>query len=206
MMSERPRYFCSACDSWRHTENPCGQDNCPYDAATLYATIAEALDNAVKNGCMEELSKMSAEDIAYDLARHDANCERMPIEILKAGVAAWQHPQGPSSLGLSVDMLDVDRLRDWARNIDTHGPNLMQWGSPSFLVDRLSDMANRLETTVREIGILRKAAPGSDRVGPSIEEQVKQLPRRIEPLGGQQTSYVQLDSVLALIELRENHT
>jgi hypothetical protein len=29
------------------------------------------------------------------------------------------------------------------------------------------------------------------------------LPRRIEPLGGQQTSYVQLDSVLAILESAE---
>jgi rubredoxin len=82
---------CSVC-GWRHTV-PCGRDDCPHDAATHYATIARALDNAVANGCMDQLSKMSAEDIAYDLARLEADCERLPIEIIKAGVEAWLHPQ-----------------------------------------------------------------------------------------------------------------
>lgn len=82
---------CSIC-GWRHTV-PCGRDDCPHDAATHFATIATALDNAVANGCMEELSKMSDENIAYDLARLDAGCERLPIEIIKAGVRAWRAPQ-----------------------------------------------------------------------------------------------------------------
>jgi len=72
---------------------PCGRDDCPYDSATHYAAIAVALDNAVSNGCMEELSKMSDEDIAYDLARQNSGCERLPMEILKAGVRAWRSPQ-----------------------------------------------------------------------------------------------------------------
>lgn len=83
---------CEAC-GWRHWHTvPCERDDCPHDAA-VYATIARALDNAVANGCAEELSKMSAEDIAYDLARLDSACERIDISILKAGVRAWLHPQ-----------------------------------------------------------------------------------------------------------------
>lgn len=82
---------CSVC-GWRHIV-PCGRDDCPHDAATHFATIATALDNAVKNGCIEELARMSDEDIAYDLARLEAGCERLPIEILKAGVRAWRSPQ-----------------------------------------------------------------------------------------------------------------
>jgi len=34
----------------------------------------------------------------------------------------------------------------------------------------------------------------------SLRAQIMKLPRRIEPLGGQQTSYVQLDNVLALLD------
>jgi hypothetical protein len=33
-----------------------------------------------------------------------------------------------------------------------------------------------------------------------LKDQIEQLPRRIEYLGGQQFSYVKLDDVLALIE------
>jgi hypothetical protein len=58
-------------------------------------------------------------------------------------------------LGLSVDMLDVDRLRVWATNVETYGSELSQWGSPGFVVAWLRGLAARLETTVRDIGQLR---------------------------------------------------
>lgn len=86
---------CSVC-GWRHSV-PCGRDDCPHDAATHYATIAKALDNALASGCAEELSKMSADDIAYDLLRLDAGCERLDPAIVKAGVRAWLHPSGVSA-------------------------------------------------------------------------------------------------------------
>ena len=98
---------CSVC-GWRHTV-PCGRDDCPHDAATHYATITRALDNAVANGCMDELSKMSVEDIAYDLARLEAGCERLPIEIIKSGVDAWLHPQS------GKDAADLANLPHWKR-------------------------------------------------------------------------------------------
>lgn len=92
---------CSAC-GWRHTV-PCGREDCPHDAASHYHWIATSLDNAVANGCMAELARMSDEDIAYDLARHDAYCERLSIPILTAGVRAWRLPQAERTyLGLTV--------------------------------------------------------------------------------------------------------
>jgi hypothetical protein len=93
---------CSAC-GWRHTV-PCGRDDCPHDAATHYHYIATVLDNAVANGCMEQLARMSDEDIAYDLAQHDAYCgEHLGIPILVAGVRAWRLPQTERIyLGLTV--------------------------------------------------------------------------------------------------------
>lgn len=68
-------------------------------------------------------------------------------------------PLEEDALGLSVDMLDVDRLKKWADNIETHGPDLTHWASPAFVAGWLRGLADRLDTTVREIGILR--APGS---------------------------------------------
>lgn len=67
-------------------------------------------------------------------------------------------PNDPNDLGLSLDMLDVDRLRTWAEKIETHGPMLTHWASPSFLVDRMRDIATRLETAIHEIGALRESA------------------------------------------------
>jgi len=98
---------CSAC-GWRHTV-PCGREDCPHDAATHYHYIATALDNAVANSCMDELARMSDEDIAYDLARHDAHCERLSIPVLSAGVRAWREPQS------GRDGLDLARLPHWKR-------------------------------------------------------------------------------------------
>lgn len=36
-----------------------------------------------------------------------------------------------------------------------------------------------------------------------LQQKIEALPRRVEPLGGQQTSYVQLDNVLALLSTSE---
>jgi hypothetical protein len=98
---------CSQC-GWRHTV-PCGRDDCPHDAATHYHYIATALDNAVANGCLEQLARMSDEDIAYDLARLDAYCERIDIPNLVAGVRAWREPQS------GRDQADLANLPHWKR-------------------------------------------------------------------------------------------
>jgi hypothetical protein len=76
---------------------------------------------------MEELAKMSAEEIAYDLASYDADCERLPIEILRAGVQAWLHPQPADSL------LSDEELREMWRSVyaphaELNGP-LIRFGN-----------------------------------------------------------------------------
>lgn len=53
------------------------------------------------------------------------------------------------SLGLSVDMLDVDKLEAIATALSTLAP-----GKAVFL----AELAKRLDTTVREIGMLRQRA------------------------------------------------
>lgn len=82
---------CTVC-GWRHTV-PCDREDCPYDVATHYHYIATALDRAVANGGMDDLVKMSDEEVADDLARHDAYCERLGIPLITAGVQAWRSPQ-----------------------------------------------------------------------------------------------------------------
>lgn len=71
------------------------------------------------------------------------------------------------ALGLSVDMLDVDRLRVWATNVETYGSELSQWGSPGFVVAWIRGLADRLETTVRDIGVLRTRPAVDDAVDPA---------------------------------------
>lgn len=60
-----------------------------------------------------------------------------------------------AEVGVNVDMLDVDRLREWARLIDTFGPDITHWGQPQFVATKMRDIADRLETEVREVGQLR---------------------------------------------------
>lgn len=63
----------------------------------------------------------------------------------------------PEAAGLSIDMLDVDRLRQWAGNIETYGGDLTHWGSTGFIVKMLRDLADRLAAAVRDIGTLRQS-------------------------------------------------
>jgi hypothetical protein len=62
------------------------------------------------------------------------------------------------STGLSIDMLDVDRLRSWADLIDIHGADITHWGQVAFVVAKLREIADGVEQAVRDIGALRKAA------------------------------------------------
>jgi len=60
-----------------------------------------------------------------------------------------------NDLGLSVDMLDVDRLRDWARLLLTHGADIGHWGSVPHVAGKMQIMATGLEKAIRDIGTLR---------------------------------------------------
>lgn len=53
---------------------------------TATAVVRRALDNAVENGCADELARMSDEAVAYDLIRHDAECERLGVALVTASV------------------------------------------------------------------------------------------------------------------------
>jgi hypothetical protein len=66
----------------------------------------------------------------------------------------------PDDIGLSIDMLDVDRLREWARLLLVHGPDVSYWGSVAFVVTRMQIMATDIEKAVRDIGRLRAAHGG----------------------------------------------
>lgn len=52
-------------------------------------------------------------------------------------------------------MIDVDRLRQWAENIETYGADLTQWADPRFLVVTLRGLADNMDTVVRDVGRFR---------------------------------------------------
>lgn len=58
-------------------------------------------------------------------------------------------------VGLSVDMLDVDRLRSWANLFEIHGNDISHWAQRDFVVRWLRELADRLDAAVRDIGALR---------------------------------------------------
>jgi hypothetical protein len=78
-------------------------------------------------------------------------------------------------LGLVIDMLDADRLRDWAEKLDIYGNDISHWSDRSFVVKKLRDIAGRLEDTVREVGTLRELA-GIQTDGASEERPAGETP------------------------------
>lgn len=62
----------------------------------------------------------------------------------------------PDDIGLSIDMLDVDRLREWARLLLVHGADISHWGSVPFVAGKMQIMATEMETVIRDIGTLRE--------------------------------------------------
>jgi len=64
-------------------------------------------------------------------------------------------PRQDDELGLSIDMLDVDRLREWARLLLVHGADIGHWASVPHVAGKMQTMATDLEKAVRDIGTLR---------------------------------------------------
>ena len=61
-------------------------------------------------------------------------------------------------------MLDVDRLREWARLLLVHGPDISHWGSVPFVASKMQTLATDLEKAIRDIGRLRAgSAPAAVR-------------------------------------------
>ena len=96
------------------------------------------------------------------------------------------------SLGLSIDMLDADRLRQYAQNLLTYGPDITHWASVPHVVSKLQTIANGIENAVRDIGVLRQstspaspAATSADEIAVGLLQEVidKSQPRKP---GGQQ--------------------
>lgn len=83
-------------------------------------------------------------------------------ELLAAApVPCAASPADLELLGLSIDMLDADRLRIWAEKIETHGADISHWSSPVFVVKELRRMADGICAAVKDIGTLRATGEGA---------------------------------------------
>jgi len=87
----------------------------------------------------------------------NGSAQQLVIELRNAlaNRSLSQQPVLDDDIGLSVDMLDVDRLRDWARLLLTHGRDVTHWASVPHLASRMQTLATGLEKAVRDIGTLR---------------------------------------------------
>ena len=65
----------------------------------------------------------------------------------------------PDDIGLSIDMIAVDRLKLWAKRIAAYGPNISEWGDSVFVAEEMLKIAYGLEDAVRDIGLLRARGP-----------------------------------------------
>lgn len=97
---------------------------------------------------------------------HEAQCPSNPDgpghplhghlqPVAEASAAAQETKQ--DDLGLSIDMLDADRLRDWAHNIETFGPDITQWGQRDFMAQKLRELSESVAQAVRDIGVFRSS-------------------------------------------------
>lgn len=84
---------------------------------------------------------------------------RAPTFEAKTDTNLLQKTEGQdlAALGLCIDMLDADRLRQWADNIDTHGADLTHWSDPKFVAAECRRIAGSVEQAVRDVGALRAA-------------------------------------------------
>jgi hypothetical protein len=136
----------------------------PVDASALAQLIREMRKDAKAHRAEADTiatlrpgSKRPAEQCERVLAQvHDYFADQ--LETLLAAPRAPLEPR-EDEIGLSVDMLDVDRLRKWAENVETYGPDLTLWAYPQFVSEWLRGLADRLDTTVRDIGVLRATRP-----------------------------------------------
>lgn len=85
---------------------------------------------------------------------------------LRAGVSTVR--DGAS--GLAIDCLDSDRLRIWAEKLDTHGPDISHWADKQFVITCLRDLADRIDTTVKDVGALRAGTGMSSTSGTEAQE------------------------------------
>jgi len=50
----------------------------------------------------------------------------------------------------NLDMLQVDRLRKWAQNIASFGPDISYWGDYNFVAAELENIASSIEVVIKE--------------------------------------------------------
>lgn len=133
-------------------------------------TRPEHLPPAVHCGCKSSGSwcavtkEWPADGAAAQFDYKCITCKKVII----VNIGEWRLTEAPVSavpegaqepddaLGLRLDMLDADRIREWARNIEQSGHDLTMWVSVPFFIGRLRELAGNVEQMVRDMGALRR--------------------------------------------------
>lgn len=117
-----------------------------YDATFWYDCYA-----LVRDAVMEHLDPQD-DEVAEEVILVEA-IKRAAQSPAPSPIAVEQAKE----LGLNVDMLDVDRLRNWARLIGDGGHDITNWADSMFVAGKLRDIADRLAKEIADVGVLRAA-------------------------------------------------
>ena len=141
--------------------------------AILSAVDAEEELNGSMPMMMVQAAHADIEGFARATVRATKRGIRSRLEKLIGPVPAAPSIASHDGLGLNIDMLDVDRLQDWARLIaDDGGHNITRWGSTTFVVSKLKDIANRMAQEIKDVGVLRRqvgSVPDSSSAKQAVE-------------------------------------
>jgi hypothetical protein len=104
-----------------------------------------------------------AEWVCHDCTEKDTRVDDSQYDQPLATAATNALVPTDDDCGLSIDMLDADRLREWARLILVHGADISHWGSPIYVASKMQMIATGIEKAVRDIGTLRASRPACKR-------------------------------------------
>jgi hypothetical protein len=129
---------------------------------------------AVLDECANELSALLADVLGSPRPEKDEKEQEMTsiregesvVASVDSRTAATNESQSQlapeDALGLTIDMLDVDRLRQWANNLLIYGSDISAWGDRVFVAGKMQEIATGVEKAVRDIGVLRSSRASAD--------------------------------------------
>lgn len=104
------------------------------------------------------------------------------LPVTTAASGAPDSAAGAGELGLHIDMLDVDRLREWARLILEYGSDISHWGDRFHVASKMQTMATCMEKEIRDVGLLRAWAKSWPADYAALAAKLDSCERRIEAL------------------------
>lgn len=161
------RYYCKQCRC-----AACGNTFATHEPAMTAIEALKALEQQWRTKAVEGRRYGDAAiDRPVDCAELYQDAKRLDAcaDALASVIAGMEPPQGQ---GPHLDMLQVDRLRTWARNIrEGGGHDISMWGRPSFVAEECERIANDIEAQIKA------AAPVDLPQGPQGWQPIATVPQ-----------------------------